>query len=243
MKLRELIAYLDAVAPRELAQEWDNVGLLCGDPDRDVNTIVVSLDADRQALGFAKEQGADVIVSHHPLIFSPVRAVTAPSVLYDLLSSGIASFAAHTNLDAAVGGVNDALAAVLGLENVEEAFGGIGRVGSLKTTMSPRAFAEHVANVLGTRVQWKSGNADIKTVALVGGSGGDFACDLQADAFVTGEMKHHEWLALPEKLTAVVAGHYATEAVIVEPLSRRIREAYPDCRVLSFVGNAPYQTL
>ncbi len=243
MKLRELIAFLDTVAPRELAEEWDNVGLLCGDPEREVNTVVVSLDADRQALRFAKEQGADVIVSHHPLIFSPVRSVTAPSVLYDLLDCGIASFAAHTNLDAAVGGVNDALAAVLGLDNVEEAFGGIGRVGALKTAMTPTAFAQHVSDALGTQVQWKSGVGDIKTVALVSGSGGDFALDAAADAFVTGEMKHHEWLALPENMTAVVAGHYATEAVIVEPLSHRIREAFPDCRVLSFVGSAPYQTL
>lgn len=241
MILAELMAYMQTLAPRELAEEWDNVGLLVGDPQADVTTVVVALDADKGAIRFAKEAGAQVIVSHHPIIFSPVRRITAPSALYHLASSGIALFAAHTNLDAAEGGVNDALATALGLQNVT-VFGELGRVGELPERMSPAAFAQYVNEKLDTRVQWHDGARPIQTVALVGGSGGDFVGDVTADAYVTGEMKHHEWLEVPDDLTVMVGGHYHTEVVVVRPLCEKLQAAFPSVRVLPYTGCAPYQT-
>lgn len=243
MRLCELMSFMQTVAPAELAEEWDNVGLLFGDPDKEIDTVVVTLDATRDTIRFAKEQGAQAIVAHHPLIFSPVRAIQAPSALYDLASNDIACFAAHTNLDAAAGGVNDALAETIGLVNVREAFGGIGRVGELPETVSAQAFANHVKTALGTAVQWKAGEGSIRSVALVGGAGGDFVASCEADAFLTGEIKHHEWLDCPENVTVVAAGHYATEVVVVEPLAARIRQAFPELRVLAYQGTAPYTVL
>ncbi len=243
MTIRDLMEFMDTFAPSALAAEWDNVGLLVGDPDAALSRVVVSLDITEEAIAFARAQGAELILAHHPLIFSPVRRMLAPSPLYQLASSGIAAFAAHTNLDAAEGGVNDALAAVLGLRDVTAAFDGIGRVGVLAEPLSPAAFAALVKERLGTSVQWRAGKGEIRTVALVSGGGGDYACEAKADAFVTGEMKHHEWLALPAPLTAVVAGHYATENVVVEPLCARLREAFPALSVLAFHGTAPYQTI
>lgn len=241
MILRELMACMQTVAPAELAEDWDNVGLLVGDPDKEIDTVVVTLDAEASAIAYAKEQDAQVIVSHHPLIFSPVRAITAPSALYTLATSGIACFAAHTNLDAAKGGVNDALAEKLGLSNVKEAFGGIGRVGELPETRSPQEFAELVKQTLGAGVQFKNGGKPVRTIALVGGAGGDFVAACEADAYLTGELKHHEWLDISDGLTVVAAGHYATEVVVVKPLAARLQEVFPQLRVLAYEGTAPYE--
>jgi len=243
MIIREMTEYMETLAPASLAEEWDNVGLLVGDPEKELTRVVVTLDLTEEAIAFAKKQGAELILSHHPLIFSPVKCLTAPSPLYQLASSGMAAFAAHTNLDAAAGGVNDALANAIGLQNISEAFGGIGRVGELPEVMTPEAFAALVKDALGTPVQLRAGCKPIRTVALVSGGGGDFAAEAEADAFLTGEMKHHEWIALPDTLTAVVAGHYATENVVVEPLCARLRDAFPALTVVPFLGTAPYQTV
>ncbi len=245
MKLTDLMTTMEAIAPKALAEEWDNVGLLFGDPDTEISTVAVALDITQDAVAFAKEQGAQVIVAHHPLIFSPVRAITAPSALYTLCESGIAAFAAHTNLDAAAGGVNDALAATLGLTQVREAFGGIGRIGELSEPLSSSAFAALVGERLGTAVQWHEGTAPVKTVALCGGAGGDFVRDaaVAADAYLTGEMKHHEWLDLPTSLTVAAAGHFATENVVIAPLCERLQAALPTLRVVPFFGSAPYRTV
>ena len=243
MTLRDIMEVMEAIAPKELAEEWDNVGLLFGDGNTTVTTVVVALDITPEAIAFAKEQGAEMIVAHHPLIFSPVKAITAPSALHALCASGIAAFAAHTNLDAAAGGVNDALAAVIGLEHVEVAFGGIGRVGELPEAMTAEAFASYVAETLGTAVQLHAGNTAVKTVALVGGAGGDFVSDVTADAFLTGEMKHHEWLMVSPAQTVVCAGHFATENAVVPVLAKRLSAMLPTLRVLPFEGAAPYVTV
>lgn len=243
MILRELMTFMQTIAPAELAEEWDNVGLLVGDADKDIDTVVVTLDAELSVIAYAKEQGAQVIVAHHPLIFSPVRAVKAPGALYALASSGMACFAAHTNLDAAQGGVNDVLAGVIGLENVREAFGGIGRVGELPVPMMPMDFVQKVKESLSASVQFKAGTVPICTVALVGGAGGDFAAECEADAYLTGEIKHHEWLDIPTALTVAAAGHYATEVVVVKALAGRLQEAFPHLRVLAYEGQAPYEVV
>ena len=243
MTVRDIMGYMETLAPQALAQEWDNVGLLVGDPETEVACVVTALDITPDTIAFAKAEGAELIVSHHPLIFAPLKRVVAPSVPYQLAQSGIAAFAAHTNLDAAKGGVNDALCAALGLLHVREAFDGLGRVGELPAELRPEVFAAFVKKRLHTAVQWREGSTMVRTVGVVSGGGGDFAADCEADAFVTGEMKHHEWIALPDTLTAVVAGHYATENVVVEPLASMLQAAFPTVRVCPFLGNAPYASL
>ncbi len=243
MIIRDVTAFMETLAPAMLAEEWDNVGLLVGDADAMLDTVAVALDVTPEAIAFAKEQGAQLIVSHHPLIFSPVKRLNAPSALYQLAVSGIAAFAAHTNLDAAVGGVNDVLADALGLVDVQEAFDGIGRIGTLREALSPSDFALLVGERLQTAVQLREGVGVIRTVALVSGAGGDFAAQAQADAFVTGEIKHHEWLEIPRSMTVIAAGHYATENVVVDPLCTRLSEAFPTLKVVPFYGSAPYRTV
>jgi len=243
MILQDLMKVMEQIAPKELAEEWDNVGLLFGDPAMPLTTVVVTLDITPACIAYAKEVGAQAIVTHHPLIFSPVRSIQAPSTLYMLCMSGMAAFAAHTNLDAAQGGVNDVLAAAIGLSEVEPAFGGIGRTGVLPQAMSPRAFASLVSKAVGGAVQLREGSTEVRTVALVGGAAGDCLNEAQADAFLTGELKHNKWLETPPTLTVVAAGHYATENLVVKPLADRLQQALPTVRVEAFEDTAPYDTV
>ena len=162
------------------------------------------------------------------------------------IQKGIASIAVHTNLDKADGGVNDCLCKNLHLTNCKPICNRTGRAGILQKEMSPMDFAQHVKDCLGTSVQVKVGKNSIKTVAVVSGGGGEFLQDAldegKADAFVTGEMKHHMWLKVKDA-TCVVAGHYATENVVVSSLCSLLNEKLPDVEWLCYLGEAPYQTV
>ena len=129
MIIQEIVAFLDSRAPFATAEEWDNPGLLVGSGSQPVTGVLVALDATPSALEAARAMGANLLVTHHPVIFSPLRRLAADSLPYRLAAEGIGLIAAHTNLDKAAGGVNDALAACLGLENVTVAADGMTRVG------------------------------------------------------------------------------------------------------------------
>lgn len=121
--VREITQYLETWAPRELAESWDNVGLLCGHPDREVRHVLTALDVTAENVAYAVNNGVDLIVAHHPLIFKPLKTLAGGTPLTDLLATlqryDIAVYAAHTNLDIAAGGVNDRLAELLGLTEVK----------------------------------------------------------------------------------------------------------------------------
>ncbi len=238
-------AYINAVAPFATAEEWDNVGLLVGSPTTPVSGVLVTLDVTPAAIEAAVAMGANLIVSHHPVIFDGLKSLPSDGMPYALAAAGISAIAAHTNLDKAKGGVNDTLAALLGLEEVRATEDGMCRIGRLPAPLSANELAERTGAVLGTSVR-VSGGEDIALVAVCGGSGGDFIPALagKADAFVTGEVKHHEWLdAARRGLTVVEAGHYATEAPVVEKLARRLQEGFPALPIAAFVGAAPYTTI
>ena len=115
--VREIYEYINSFAPFSSQESWDNSGLLLGDPDRQVKTVAVVLDATKKTVEAAKKAQADMIVTHHPVIFSPLKKITAGSVVYDLLTNDISVVSAHTCWDSAAGGVNDTLAEILGFEN------------------------------------------------------------------------------------------------------------------------------
>ncbi len=242
MTIQEIVAFLDSRAPFATAEEWDNPGLLVGSGSQPVTGVLVALDATSGALEAARAVEANLIVTHHPVIFSPLRRLAADSLPYRLAAEGIGLIAAHTNLDKAAGGVNDALAACLGLENVTVAADGMTRVGTLPTPREATAFARHVAEVLETPVR-VNGCGTVETVAVCGGGGGDFAASLagQVDAFVTGEVKHHQWLAAAaDGLTLIEAGHYATEVPVVDSLCAWLQEAFPSLPVTPYRDGQPY---
>ena len=240
----ELLTVLDGIAPLSTAEEWDNAGFQVGDLEAPVTKALVCLDVTEAALKKAQAIGAELIISHHPLLFTPLSELPADHLIYKLAAAGISNIAMHTNLDKAPGGVNDCLAAVLGLTDLREAYG-LGRIGTLETPLSPREFAVKVKTLLGTAVRVKEGSRAVHTVGLLGGAGGDVLETPEAavaDAFVTGEIKHHQWLAAPD-VTVVDAGHYATENVVVSPLCERLTACVAGVEFVPFLAAAPYETI
>ncbi len=249
--VRDVYAYIDSLAPFATAMEFDNAGLLVGNGKENVTKGLLSLDITPQAVERAEEIGAQLIISHHPVIFSPLRRLSPESVPYRLVESGVAAICAHTNLDMAALGVNHCLAERLSLQNIhgvsEYAPGAsILWEGDLPFPMAPKAFALYVKERLGCEaVELAAGRDHIKRVALCSGAGAEYMAEVEdAQAFLTGEAKHHEWLAAHEKgITLVVAGHYSTEAVVLEPLAALLRERFEQVEWTVFTGEPPMRFL
>ncbi len=241
MLLQDILTFFEQKAPAATAEEWDNVGLLVNCGHTDIKTAVVALDATPAALQFATENGAQLLITHHPVIFSPLSEVDHTHPAAVALKNGISVLSLHTNLDKAAGGVNDTLAKKLGLQNVTVAADSMTRIGTLPSPFSAAEFAAVCAEKLGTPVHFY-GDKTVKTVAVCGGGAGDgvFAFANTADAYVTGEIKHHEWLAANAAgLCAVAAGHYATENPVVDTIVHWLADT--DITVLPFYDNPPYK--
>ena len=244
MELEALLPVLSHTAPLRLAEEWDNVGLLIEPEETEITRILVALDCTVEVAKEAREVGAQLVLTHHPLFLKPVSRIShsAPdtAAAYALIRSGIGLYAMHTNLDSAIGGVNDALALALGLTDIRplmlpnlplgEETQGPGRVGNLKEKVSLSDFAREVGIRLNAAVRMggEKGRA-IRRVAVLGGSGGDYtkaAKAAGADVLVTGEVKHHQALeALALGLGIIEAGHYETECVVLSPLIAGLQAA------------------
>lgn len=238
MKVKEILNFLYTVAPKELAEGFDNVGLLVGDENADISGIVVTLDCFDEVIDRTEDLGANLIVTHHPIIFDPLKSVTADSLVYKLISKGISVISMHTNLDQVEGGVNDALCDTLGLYDVEELVTSDGfsmRKGYIDQPEDPYSFAKHIKEALGGTVKFVAGDHDITTVAVCSGSGGNFLWDAVssgADALVTADIKHHLFIEAGRLgISLYDAGHFNTEDVIVSVLCRDIAGAFPEIDV------------
>ena len=245
MIVQEILDYLETLAPTYMKYDWDNVGLLCGSRQKEVKKVLVALDPFMDVCEEAAKVGADLIVTHHPLIFKPCRSVTdddhvGKSILF-LVSHGISAVNVHTNLDCAPGGVNDVLAKTLGLSNIEliDPIGenyGLLRKGSTKP-QSLETFMSHVKEKLGTPVlRYADGGREVKTVAVGGGSCGDeFEAAYRAgcDTLVTADVKYnHFWDAKELGINLIDAGHYYTENPICTVLVEHLRTAFPQAEVI-----------
>ena len=236
MTVREIYRFLDEKIPRTLSCAWDNDGLMCcPDGDREVRRVLVTLDVTAEAVKAAIEGGYDVIVSHHPMIFKGLKAINEENYIADkamaLIRAGVAVMSFHTRLDAVGGGVNDTLAALLGLADVE-GFGeeGIGRIGTLRGEEALTEFAARVKTLLGApAVAIADGKKAVHRVAVLGGAGGDDVAAAQAagaDTYLSGTLGYHDLVDAPENgMNLVAAGHYYTEAPICAVLCAWIAEA------------------
>ena len=226
--VRTVLDWLDALAPFQSAEDFDNVGLLLGDPDATVQNVLFGMDLDVGMLRRAEAVHAELIVTHHPFIFSPLRRIdyTSPhgQVLCALASRRIHVIAAHTNWDKAVGGVSDALAKALGLCATERGDDYL-RVGTLPSALTPDALSGHIERALGFAPRRYGGGSAITRVAVAGGAYGEGAAlaqKLGAQAYVVGEIHHHEVLdACARGLAVYDSGHFATEAPGVRALYER----------------------
>lgn len=237
MTVSELYRFLEQRVPKSLSCEWDNDGLMCcPDPEREVRRVLLVLDITEDMTEVAIKEHCDVIVSHHPLVFRPVKALTTeagvPRKLIKLVKNGIAAMSFHTRLDAVRGGVNDVLAELLGLQGVES-FGpegeAMGRVGTVASPCDVDEFAARVKKILNAPAVLVSGKGRVSRVAVLGGNGDDFigaAIAAGADTFVSGRLGYHPMTDAPEAgIKLIEAGHYFTERPVLSVLSSMIEEA------------------
>lgn len=263
-KVIDIYNFIDEISPFSTQESWDNSGLLIGDFEQEVNCIAVVLDITPAAVATAKELGAGLIISHHPVIFKPQKSFKKGSPAYALAANDISAICAHTCLDNAQGGVNDVLAAKIGLTNVFPMIGADGesatvRIGDFSTELAPKEmefivnsvpdtlldtssfspaeFAAFIKARLGADcVRFCKGSNTVKTVAVCGGSGCGFLPDViasGADAFVTGDADHHDFLdARAAGLTLIAAGHFDTEDIIIAPLARKLAAKFPAVKVV-----------
>lgn len=239
MKLNDFIAVMDRIAPPELALAFDNVGLLVGPDHAEIKRVLVALDLNIRTAREAVEMNADLVLTHHPewlsgtKHFLPDHPDTAAP--YILARHGIGHFAAHTNLDAADGGVNDTLCGLLGLMNVEKIPPDmLMRVGTPKESdLTLSGLAERAKALFGENVRLSGrAGAHVTRIAVCGGSGDheeNFLKACGADAFMTGEVNHHTALALEVLgIGLITAGHYETEHPVLKPLIERLQRETDD---------------
>lgn len=258
--VQQVYDVMQQVAPLALAENWDNPGLLvdCGGS---VSRVLVALDITPEVVAEAVEKRCEVIVSHHPVIFSPLKKLGMQDVPFRLVQAGISAICMHTNLDAAEGGVNEVLAGIFGMQDPEPFAGGCGRVGEI----APLPVAELAAKAqkeLGARcnlpkngpaVQVKYVDAGmpqkpVHRLAVISGAGGSLfedAIAMGADCLLTGEANHHHAIdAARLGLSLIAAGHYATEFPVTAAVAEKLRAALPELDVLVSTENRdPYTYL
>ena len=244
MTITQLYKILEQSAPRALSADWDNDGLAaCADPESPVKRVLVALDATEDAVDYAVANGFDLLLTHHPLLFRGVKALTpdkcVPRKLIKLVQGGVSALSLHTRLDAAEGGVNDVLAALLGLCDVRafapEGESACGRVGKLQAPVDIAEFSHTVCHLLGAPAVNVIGKGAVQTIAVLGGEGGDFvdaARAAGADLFLSGRIGYHRMLdAAEEGLCVMEAGHFYTERPVLAHLASLVKAADPTVEV------------
>lgn len=255
--VQQLYEAMQALAPLELAESWDNPGLLvdCGGA---VHRVLTALDITPEVVEEAAAKQCEMIVSHHPVIFDPLKRLGPQDVPFQLVRAGISAICMHTNLDAAAGGVNEVLAGIFGMQDPEPFAEGCGRVGSIEPITVPqlacKAQQELAARCnapdVGPAVQVKFADTGkpVRRLAVISGAGGSLfeeALAMGADCLLTGEANHHH--ACDAKrlgLSLIAAGHYATEFPVTAAVAEKLRAALPGVEVLVSTANKdPYTYL
>jgi dinuclear metal center YbgI/SA1388 family protein len=245
----DILKYIETLAPRSMKMDWDNVGLLCGSKATPVTKVLVALDPFEGVCREAAQWGAQLIVTHHPVIFQAPKAITDETSvgrsILQLCAHGISAINAHTNLDCAPGGVNDVLAKKLALVNVQvvdpegtDENGnewGLLRMGEVPEQPLD-AFLNRVKTLLGCEgLRYVDGGKPVRKVAVGGGScAGEMLDALRAgcDTFVTADVKYNQfWDARDLGINLIDAGHFATENPVVSVLAEKIAGAFPEIEV------------
>ncbi len=238
----DVLKFIETIAPKDLKMDWDNVGLLCGRGDKAVKTVLVALDPFTHVCEEAANMGADLLVTHHPLIFQPVSSITPETTvgcaIMKLVGNDITAINAHTNLDCAAGGVNDTLAEILGLQGIQKIDAdpaGLLRQGEV----APLPLCDFLLRVKQTLscsgVRFTDGGRPVHKVAVGGGACGSALHDVTnagCDTFVTADVKYNQFCDAKELgINLIDAGHFATENPVVSRLAARIQAAFPEISV------------
>ena len=245
----DILSYLETLAPRSMKMDWDNVGLLCGGKSRPVTKVLVALDPFEGVCKEAVQWGAELILTHHPLIFSPLKSVTDETsigrAVQLLCANSISAINAHTNLDCAPGGVNDCLARTLGLRDVQviapSGVDELGRPWGLLRQGTVEAqplsdFLPHVKEALHCDgLRYVNGGKPVHRVAVGGGACASELLDAVnagCDTFVTADVKYNQfWDAKDLGLNLIDAGHFPTENPVTALLAEKIAAQFPEVTV------------
>ena len=251
MTVADICSIIDRIAPFSSQEEWDNSGLLVGSPSDSVTAVLFALDVTEPVIREAQSRGASLIVTHHPLMFSPRQRVTDEDsegrLIASLIRGGISLIAAHTNLDRAAGGINDTLAGRCGLSDISGE--GFFRSGRLPESSGVVDYVHFLEKALSCTVRIMGpANRQVRKVGVSSGGGSDAwkeAANTGCDVFVTGEMKHHQALeAAYLGLHCCVLGHYETENIVLKPLISRLQKENSDVQYsLTQSGIAPMPCL
>lgn len=245
-----IIETMERWAPPSTISEGDNVGLLVGRKSTPVSCVLVALEVNTAIIDEAIAQKAELIICHHPIIYyPPLKAVTdqnyVSSLVMRLIENGIAVYAAHTNLDWAIGGVCDTLAETVGITNSKPMSNNEGRVGEI-TPMKLSEFAIQVKERLNCPAIKYVGDPDqmIQRVGLVSGGGGDYIADAikhGCDVFLSADFKYHQALQAEEiGMCLIDAGHFETENGIIYPIASCLKKEYNTLSVLTSQRKTSY---
>ncbi len=244
MKVQDILKFLAKKFPVDKALDFDNVGLLIGDQNREVSKAVITLDCTMKAIETALQNGAELIITHHPVIFEPLKNILKGSIAYEVISNGLSVISMHTNLDVGVGGVNDTLCKMLSPLAVETVTASDGY--TLKkcsvAPISADALADNLKTALGGSIKYTDSQNSIEKILVCSGSGGGYISEVKqfgCDALVTADVKHNQFVE--SELYGVSlfdTGHFNTEDIIVEPLKELLEKEFCDISFITYHNNA-----
>ena len=244
----EILSYIESFAPQSLAEEWDNVGVMIGDRSSKVKNVVLSLDASREAFDLCEETGSELLITHHPFIFTPISSIDYQTpqgaLLRDFISKNITVYSAHTNLDRANGGDNHALAAIIGLA-IPMTITGVsyGLCGDLREIENLFALSARVKRLLAGFGMFINMDCDrqIGRVFLQGGAFDSAAIPelgkANVDLVISGEIKYHDMVSLRQNgIAALSVGHDVSERIVLPSLMTKLNLQFPGLGVATSAG-------
>lgn len=242
--INDIMNFFEAFAPLNTQMDFDNSGLIVGDKSTQITKALLALDITEDVVLEAKEFGCELIISHHPVIFHPVKKLSVHDVPYQLAANNISALCMHTNLDISTQfGVNTALAKAVGVENLQLCDNGECLfIGTLKEEIDINTFAENVKTALYCEgLRYTDVKKLVKRIAVSSGAGGSNVFDAYcsgADVLVTGEIRHHEINAANSLgIDIIDAGHFKSEDIVILPLIQKLSKQFCD---ISFIKSKIY---
>jgi dinuclear metal center YbgI/SA1388 family protein len=236
--LNEITQFLEELFPPEYAEDFDNIGLLIGRRNKEISKVVVCLDCSKHIVREAAKEGAELIITHHPVLFNPIKSITDSddfgTMLVEALEGGISIYSAHTNLDSVPGGLCDIVAEKMGLVPFANMEGNLGRLCHVSEGITAKTLCEKIKREFNIETLFSTFEADrtIKTVALCNGGGGgslvNAAKELGADVYISGDLKHHEISALKtnEDIDFIQISHYDSEYPVCALLEKKLTDKF-----------------
>lgn len=238
IKLCDLTDFLEKEFPFEYAEDFDNVGLLAGRCDKDITKVILCLDVNKNVVSEAIKIGAELIITHHPAIFNPVKRLTDETdfgeMLISAIENGISIYSAHTNLDSAPGGLTDMVCKKLELSAFGNLEGNLGRICHARKGETAKTLCEKIKKEFGVETLYSTFSKDreVKTIAVCNGGGGgelpEIAMNLGADVYISGDLKHHElgMIKVNDNIDFIEIRHFDSEKIVTELLKEKLSKKF-----------------